>query len=158
MDTFILYMKVNSYDMVSTMWYQQHTQRQLINCFYNNISSIFFPYWKEITLQMYFRQRWSDFRLRYNETSGPVPKTISFKDSNLIWTPDTFFPNSIGTLNSKQNLLRPNEHIRIQPDGNVFYSFRLTVTANCPMDLQYFPFDRQYCEIELESCKCVQIN
>lgn len=32
-------------------------------------------------------------------------------------------------------------------------SFRLTITASCPMDLQYFPMDRQLCYIEIESCK-----
>ena len=30
---------------------------------------------------------------------------------------------------------------------------RLTITASCPMDLQYFPMDRQLCFIEIESCK-----
>ena len=30
---------------------------------------------------------------------------------------------------------------------------RLTVTASCPMDLQYFPLDRQLCSIEVESCE-----
>jgi hypothetical protein len=30
---------------------------------------------------------------------------------------------------------------------------RLTVTSSCPMNLQYFPMDRQRCTIEAESCK-----
>ena len=32
-------------------------------------------------------------------------------------------------------------------------SIRLTITASCPMDLQYFPMDRQLCYMEIESCK-----
>ena len=30
---------------------------------------------------------------------------------------------------------------------------RLTITASCPINLQYFPMDRQLCYIEIESCK-----
>ncbi|CAN8032804.1 unnamed protein product, partial [Ixodes persulcatus] len=30
-------------------------------------------------------------------------------------------------------------------------SLTLTVTASCPMDLRYFPMDRQACTIEIES-------
>lgn len=33
--------------------------------------------------------------------------------------------------------------------------FRLTITASCPMNLQYFPMDRQLCHIEIESCKFI---
>ena len=33
------------------------------------------------------------------------------------------------------------------------HNFRLTITASCPMFLQYFPMDRQLCYIEIESCK-----
>ena len=32
---------------------------------------------------------------------------------------------------------------------------RLTITASCPMDLQYFPMDSQLCYIEIESCKFI---
>lgn len=30
---------------------------------------------------------------------------------------------------------------------------RLTITASCPMNLEYFPMDRQLCQIEIESCE-----
>ena len=37
--------------------------------------------------------------------------------------------------------------------SNIKNFFRLTITASCPMDLQYFPMDSQLCYIEIESCK-----
>lgn len=36
--------------------------------------------------------------------------------------------------------------------------YRLTVTASCPMNLQYFPMDSQLCTIEIESCKYIRFN
>ena len=45
-----------------------------------------------------------------------------------------------------------NRFFRIYKNGTVLYSMRLTVTAKCPMNLRYFPLDRQLCAIEIESC------
>lgn len=30
--------------------------------------------------------------------------------------------------------------------------FRLSLTLSCPMDLRNYPFDKQVCRIEMESC------
>ncbi|XP_039763043.1 gamma-aminobutyric acid receptor subunit beta-like isoform X2 [Pararge aegeria] len=63
--------------------------------------------------------------------------------------PDTFF------VNEKQSYFHiattSNEFIRIHHSGSITRSIRLTITASCPMDLQYFPMDRQLCNIEIES-------
>lgn len=37
--------------------------------------------------------------------------------------------------------------ISISPSGNVIYSYRMTATFYCWMNLQKFPFDTQTCEI-----------
>lgn len=66
-----------------------------------------------------------------------------------IWVPDTFFANE------KQAYFHiattRNTFLRIGSNGAIFRSIRLTVTASCPMDLQYFPMDSQLCSIHIES-------
>ncbi|KAL8186250.1 UNVERIFIED_CONTAM: Gamma-aminobutyric acid receptor subunit rho-1 [Gekko kuhli] len=41
--------------------------------------------------------------------------------------------------------------LRVQPDGKVLYSLRVTVTAMCNMDFSRFPLDTQTCSLEIES-------
>ncbi|XP_039199044.1 gamma-aminobutyric acid receptor subunit rho-1-like isoform X4 [Crotalus tigris] len=44
-----------------------------------------------------------------------------------------------------------NVMLRVQPDGQVLYSLRVTVTAMCNMDFSRFPLDTQTCSLEIES-------
>ncbi|VDN18897.1 unnamed protein product [Gongylonema pulchrum] len=40
----------------------------------------------------------------------------------------------------------------MQEHGSLLYSRRLSVVAECPMDLTLFPFDSQTCKLGIESC------
>ncbi|KAJ7372046.1 hypothetical protein OS493_021474 [Desmophyllum pertusum] len=42
-------------------------------------------------------------------------------------------------------------YFKFHPDGNIFYSVRLTVTMACKLNLQMFPHDVQTCTVMLES-------
>ncbi|KAH7731212.1 GABA-gated chloride channel receptor [Aphelenchoides avenae] len=66
-----------------------------------------------------------------------------------IWTPDTFFPNEKKSFFHETT--SHNSFLRIDNKGNVIRSIRLTVTANCPMNLHTFPLDVQVCALEIES-------
>ena len=66
-----------------------------------------------------------------------------------IWVPDTFFPNEKKSFFHEATT--HNSFLRINHHGNVTRSMRLTVTANCPMNLEYFPLDSQNCSLEIES-------
>jgi hypothetical protein len=136
----------------------------------------FRQYWKDPRLAF-------DGILKRKEEQNPDIKfppldilTVGAEYIQKIWVPDTFFVNEKASY--WHTATTSNEFLRIFKDGNVFRSIRrvssilidflqeyannfmntyilcrLTITASCPMDLQYFPMDRQLCTIEIESCE-----
>ncbi|XP_033112942.1 gamma-aminobutyric acid receptor subunit beta-like [Anneissia japonica] len=102
----------------------------------------------EYTLDLYFRQQWEDPRLAFD---GSVISGLALTNemAKRVWIPDTYFINE--NKASYHNVLTENTLISITPTGNMLYSTRLTITANCLMDLTYFPMDTQHCTLWLES-------
>ena len=70
--------------------------------------------------------------------------TITF---NQLWF--TFLNKILDQNDNNERFLKSMFFLTITWLGN----YRLTITASCPMNLQYFPMDRQLCYIEIESCK-----
>ncbi|XP_035215383.1 gamma-aminobutyric acid receptor subunit beta-like isoform X5 [Stegodyphus dumicola] len=103
----------------------------------------------DFTLDFYFRQAWTDDRLSFTPRTGFESLTVGAEVADRIWVPDTFFVNEKSAYFHKATT--QNTFLRISAGGEVFRSIRLTVTAGCPMDLQYFPMDRQVCFLEIES-------
>ncbi|KAK2716899.1 gamma-aminobutyric acid receptor subunit beta-like isoform X1 [Artemia franciscana] len=103
----------------------------------------------DFTTDFYFRQYWNDNRLRYSKATGVELLSVSTEYLRNIWVPDTFFPNE--KTSYFHMATTSNEFLRIKYNGDINRSIRLTVTASCPMNLQYFPMDRQLCQIEIES-------
>ncbi|XP_054166199.1 gamma-aminobutyric acid receptor subunit beta-like [Oppia nitens] len=103
----------------------------------------------DFTSDFYFRQKWKDNRLSFEPTSGVTELVVGSEVAKNIWVPDTFFANE--KLATFHDATTPNTFLRIDHTGHVYRSIRLTVTASCPMDLQYFPMDRQLCTLEIES-------
>ncbi|XP_045465869.1 gamma-aminobutyric acid receptor subunit beta-like isoform X3 [Harmonia axyridis] len=103
----------------------------------------------DFTLDFYFRQFWTDPRLAFRKQPAVETLSVGSEFIKNIWVPDTFF------VNEKQSYFHvattSNEFIRIHHSGSITRSIRLTITASCPMNLQYFPMDRQLCQIEIES-------
>merc|ERR1719242_1359018 len=103
----------------------------------------------DFTLDMYFRQFWQDPRLSFNIRPGLEKLVVGAEYINQIWVPDTFFVNEKTAYFHKATT--ENQFLRIMHTGEILRSIRLTITASCPMNLQYFPMDRQLCYIEIES-------
>uniref|UniRef100_A0A672Z1T7 Gamma-aminobutyric acid (GABA) A receptor, delta n=1 Tax=Sphaeramia orbicularis TaxID=375764 RepID=A0A672Z1T7_9TELE len=94
----------------------------ILMCDSSHASVCFLSFWQEYTMTVFLRQSWHDDRLSYNHTN----KTLG--------------------LDSRFNKL-----IRLQPNGVILYSSRITSTVACDMDLTKYPMDEQECMLDLES-------
>ncbi|XP_065213924.1 gamma-aminobutyric acid receptor subunit beta isoform X3 [Planococcus citri] len=103
----------------------------------------------DFTLDFYFRQFWTDPRLAFKKQPGVETLSVGSEFIKNIWVPDTFFVNE--KTSYFHTVTTNNEFIRIHHTGSITRSMRLTITASCPMNLEYFPMDRQLCHIEIES-------
>uniref|UniRef100_A0A0A9WA44 Gamma-aminobutyric acid receptor subunit alpha-6 n=1 Tax=Lygus hesperus TaxID=30085 RepID=A0A0A9WA44_LYGHE len=101
----------------------------------------------DYSMDCYFRQYWRDARLSF---LGPIKSlSLSIKMLERIWRPDTYFYN--GKQSYVHTITVPNKLLRINQDGDILYSMRLTIKAKCPMELHNFPMDRQSCPLILGS-------
>ncbi|XP_057292919.1 gamma-aminobutyric acid receptor subunit beta-2-like [Hydractinia symbiolongicarpus] len=101
------------------------------------------------TVDMFFRQRWMDHRLQHKL---PVPLTIivgTKHPSDIIWTPDTVFINSV--TSAMHHVTVNNHKLDIYPNGSVFWGTRVTVSPSCFLDLKAYPMDKQKCMFEILS-------
>ena len=107
----------------------------------------------DFRLTFYLRQLWRDKRLAYNLSQFnmseidciPLPAALA----DRIWIPDTYFPGEKEAIHHVVSV--SNKGFLLYPNGTVFYSTRLTILSNCPMDLANFPMDYQVCSLKAQS-------
>ena len=104
----------------------------------------------EYSVQITFREQWRDDRLVYDDMDGHI-RYLTLTDPEKIWKPDLFFSNE--KEGHFHDIIMPNVLLRIHPDGAVLYSIRISLVLACPMDLKYYPLDKQTCSIKMASCK-----
>ncbi|NIG59911.1 Gamma-aminobutyric acid receptor subunit alpha-5 [Pontoporia blainvillei] len=68
--------------------------------------------------------------------------------ASKIWTPDTFFHN--GKKSIAHNVTTPNKLLRLD-DGTLLCTMRLTISAECPVQLEDFPMDAYACPLKFGS-------
>ncbi|XP_077470357.1 gamma-aminobutyric acid receptor subunit delta [Stigmatopora argus] len=101
----------------------------------------------DYTMTVYLRQSWHDDRLSYNHTNKTLGLDSRFVDK--LWLPDTFIVNAKSAW--FHDVTVENKLIRLQPNGVILYSSRITSTVACDMDLTKYPMDEQECMLDLES-------
>ena len=75
--------------------------------------------------------------------------SITLTEQERLWKPDLFFRNE--KEGHFHKIIMPNVLLRINGDGAVLYSIRISLVLACPMDLKYYPLDKQNCTIEMAS-------
>ncbi|XP_036319098.1 gamma-aminobutyric acid receptor subunit alpha-2-like [Rhagoletis pomonella] len=101
----------------------------------------------DYSMDCYFRQYWRDKRLSFQ---GPIQSlSLSIKMLDKIWRPDTYFFN--GKHSHIHTITVPNKLLRLDQNGGILYSMRLTIKATCPMELKNFPMDLQSCPLIIGS-------
>lgn len=118
-----------------------------VNIYLRSISKID-DYKMEYSVQLTFREQWTDERLKFNNFGGKI-KYLTLTDAARVWMPDLFFANE--KEGHFHNIIMPNVYIRIHPDGSVLYSIRISLTLACPMNLKLYPLDRQICSLRMAS-------
>ncbi|XP_053137382.1 gamma-aminobutyric acid receptor subunit delta [Hemicordylus capensis] len=101
----------------------------------------------EYTMTVFLHQSWRDDRLSYNHTKETLGLDSRFVDK--LWLPDTFIVNAKSAW--FHDVTVENKLIRLQPNGVILYSIRVTSTVACDMDLTKYPMDEQECTLDLES-------
>lgn len=102
----------------------------------------------EYAVQLTFRQQWRDERLQYDDLGGQI-RYLTLTDQKKLWQPDLFFSNEKeGHLHQ---IIVPNVLLRIYPNGDVLFSIRISLVLSCPMNLKFYPLDRQVCSILMAS-------
>ncbi|XP_062602771.1 neuronal acetylcholine receptor subunit alpha-7-like [Saccostrea cucullata] len=90
---------------------------------------------------------WEDHRLVWDVSKYPNITDI-FADESEVWRPVFFVDNSVSDLSiiSDSNLL-----YRVTHTGEVEWEQPRMFTTHCNVDITFYPFDTQLCEIELTS-------
>ena len=73
-------------------------------------------------MDLFFRQRWNDHRLKHNMSRSLVLMTGTKHVADLIWVPDTIFINSIDA--KMHDVTIQNNKLDIFPNGDVFWGTR----------------------------------
>jgi len=100
----------------------------------------------DFSLTMYFRQFWTDERLAHN-ASGPLILPGDLQSS--VWIPDLYIEREKDA--KIHQIIFQNKLMWIYSDGSITLSTRLSVRVSCPLDLRYFPMDKQSCELKFAS-------
>ncbi|XP_069139432.1 glycine receptor subunit alpha-2-like [Argopecten irradians] len=106
----------------------------------------------DMSLTFHVLHTWHDPRACFNESSLPTGQdtaALAYRNHGFLWSPDVY-PE--GTVTATQHdVIMPNVFMRIQPNGTVLKSNRLSVKIQCPTSDSKFPRGNLRCALRFKS-------
>ncbi|XP_063844108.1 glycine receptor subunit alpha-3-like isoform X1 [Scylla paramamosain] len=96
----------------------------------------------DYNIDVFLRQRWNDHRLQLSGNRTRITVLDPAMQAK-IWKPDTYFNNVKDA--SVHKVTMPNILLRIDKNGDILYSMRVTLRLTCSMEFADYPFDEQVC-------------
>ncbi|KAF5405007.1 Acetylcholine receptor subunit alpha-type acr-16 [Paragonimus heterotremus] len=110
--------------------------------------------WHDVSLYRRIHAHFGDNNGSQPNHNGKMPsgenEVIVALPASKIWTPDLYVYNN--AADGRNGLIHVNEsRVQISGRGEVTWKLPVTVQSSCSVNVQYFPFDHQVCEIRLAS-------
>ena len=102
---------------------------------------------ESVTSIALLEMKWTDDSLKWNSSAYNGIK-FTFVPQSHIWKPDLILANAAQKI-SEMGL--PAYYVGINYEGLIHWDVFDIFTSRCSLDLTYYPFDTQTCNIELKS-------
>ncbi|XP_055864305.1 neuronal acetylcholine receptor subunit beta-3-like isoform X1 [Biomphalaria glabrata] len=102
-----------------------------------------------LSTSVWIYEEWKDEMLQWSPSDYEGQTAIMIPADN-VWLPDIFIFNRAGT--NMDGFVNVNgSKVAVQYDGTVRWMVPLMVSSVCAVDVTYFPYDRQACNIKFGS-------
>lgn len=101
-----------------------------------------------IKLQIWIRLSWFDCNLVWNESEYGNTSRIVVPNSD-IWIPDLILLDGVDTIANMPNMKQ--YRALVHSDGTVQFNFQTVVHTVCHLDIKYYPYDIQMCDLSFMS-------
>ena len=88
---------------------------------------------------------WHDERISFSDDFYQIPHLTQ----RLFWFPDVVVLNALADSGGFQQHLQSNGNVVLHYNGTIKYTEIREMLLSCPMDPHKFPFDTQYCKLEI---------